>query len=292
MSKNIILDGQTYNGVSQVELPVSGGTALFKDEDEIIVPAGTKQITANGTGIDVAEYATVDVNVPAPEINLQNKTATANGEVTADEGYDGLGIVTVAVSGDTPTYQEKTATENGVVLPDEGYDALSKVTVNVSGGEEQIYFSTYGNMYTANMVIPSTVSKMYFRGEHFKGASEMLTFVCDAPTTGAGTTYSPNSMFVSCGKLTSVKFTKGGSPAGSSMFGYCGALTTVEFGSVGNPIATIVSNAFGDWTAHATVTIYVNASSVSEVSWASNAPFGNNNATIVWRSSVTGEVIT
>lgn len=64
MSKNVILNGQTYNGVSEVSLPISGGTAKFKDEDEIpAAPSGTKTITANGNGIDVTNYAAVDVNV-------------------------------------------------------------------------------------------------------------------------------------------------------------------------------------------------------------------------------------
>ena len=34
-----------------------------KIPDEYIVPTGTKQITENGAGIDVAQYATVDVSV-------------------------------------------------------------------------------------------------------------------------------------------------------------------------------------------------------------------------------------
>ena len=33
------------------------------EEYKLLEPTGTKTITANGTGIDVAEYAEVDVNV-------------------------------------------------------------------------------------------------------------------------------------------------------------------------------------------------------------------------------------
>lgn len=38
-----------------------------------------------------------------------------------------------------PKLQEKSATVNGVVLPNEGYDGLSKVTVNVSGSGGKIH---------------------------------------------------------------------------------------------------------------------------------------------------------
>lgn len=63
-----------------------------------IRPQGTMSISANGNGIDVTEYAAVDVAVPAPSPSLQNKTVsptTSQQTIQADGGYDGLGTVTV-----------------------------------------------------------------------------------------------------------------------------------------------------------------------------------------------------
>lgn len=87
-------------------------------------------VSANGQYVAPSGKAYTPVNVNV-QPTLQSKTATANGTVTPDQGYDGLSSVSVNV---TPTLQQKTATENGVVTPDTGYDGLSQVTVNVSGG--------------------------------------------------------------------------------------------------------------------------------------------------------------
>ena len=65
MSKNVNVNGVDYSGVSQVQLKTAdGGTALFKDVDEITVPSGTKTITENGT-YDVSNFASASVNVSA-----------------------------------------------------------------------------------------------------------------------------------------------------------------------------------------------------------------------------------
>lgn len=76
-----------------------------------IRPQGTKSISANGSGIDVTEYAAVDVAVPAPSPSLQNKnksytpTESAQSEsVTADGGYDGLDTVSISVGAISSTY--------------------------------------------------------------------------------------------------------------------------------------------------------------------------------------------
>ena len=77
----------------------------------IVQPTGTKTITANGTGIDVAQYASVDVAVPSGQPSLQTKTKsytpseTAQSEtVQADTGYDGLSAVSVSVGAISSTY--------------------------------------------------------------------------------------------------------------------------------------------------------------------------------------------
>lgn len=85
MSKNVILNGTTHIGISDATLPVVGGTeAIFRDVDEI------------------------------PVVSLQEKTATVNGEVLPDEGYDGLSRVTVNVEGGSG---EDWLEANAVIVP-------------------------------------------------------------------------------------------------------------------------------------------------------------------------------
>ena len=75
-----------------------------------IVPTGTKTITENGTGIDVAQYAYADVNVP------NSYAASDEGKVVSDGAL-------VAQSSDTVTANDT-------------YDTtlINSLTVNVSGG--------------------------------------------------------------------------------------------------------------------------------------------------------------
>lgn len=92
---------------SQTISPDSGYTGLSQVTvnaipSQYIVPTGNKAITANGTGIDVAQYATVSVAVPAP--NLQSKSATPSETaqtIEADSGYDGLSSVSVGAISST-----------------------------------------------------------------------------------------------------------------------------------------------------------------------------------------------
>ena len=102
----------------------------------------TKNITVNGTydaSDDSADgYSEVVVNVPTPAPNLQDKTVTQNGTVTADSGYDGLGTVTVNIEPNLK--KSKTITENSKTYKasDEGYDGYKKVSVYIPTGTKTI----------------------------------------------------------------------------------------------------------------------------------------------------------
>lgn len=63
MSKNVKVNDVNYSGVSKVQLnTIDGGTALFKDVDEIVTPSGSVTITENGLH-DVTNYAKALVDV-------------------------------------------------------------------------------------------------------------------------------------------------------------------------------------------------------------------------------------
>ena len=59
MSDTLKIYGVTYSGVTSLN-----ANDLNQANKQYVRPQGTKSISANGTGIDVAAYASVDVNVP------------------------------------------------------------------------------------------------------------------------------------------------------------------------------------------------------------------------------------
>lgn len=82
-------------------------------------------------------------------------------------------------------------------------------------------------------------------------------------------------------------------------FGNCTALQLIQLGSVGFPISQMVENApympfFGCTNPELVIEIYCNYATLSELPQAltKGSPWGATNATIVYRNSTTGEVIT
>lgn len=62
---------------------------------------------------------------------LQDIEVSENGVYSAEEGYDGLGRVTVSVETAPPALQDIEVTQNGVYEAAEPYDGLGRVTVSV-----------------------------------------------------------------------------------------------------------------------------------------------------------------
>lgn len=134
---------QGYSGLSQVTV-----NAI---PSQYIVPTGNKAITANGTGIDVAQYATVSVAVPASSPNLQAKTGIVPTEfsqtIEADSGYDGLSSVQInAIS--------STYVGSGVARKSSSDLSVSGATVTVPAG----YYETNATKSVSSMTLPTSTS--------------------------------------------------------------------------------------------------------------------------------------
>ena len=122
MAETLVIFGQTYTGVEGI---------IAKDNNDTdktyIKPSGTKSITANGTGIDVTEYASVNVSVSAPSPTLETvsktytpTTSQQTDTITASSGYDGIEEVDVTINAvatgteGTPTATKGTVSNNSV----------------------------------------------------------------------------------------------------------------------------------------------------------------------------------
>ena len=104
MSDSLTIFSQSYSGVAGFKATDTNNNTLT-----YIRPQGTKSISANGTGIDVTEYAAVDVNVSGGgssytllhseefTVSTTSTTATSVGTMSVSNSYLSTKIIYVRV---------------------------------------------------------------------------------------------------------------------------------------------------------------------------------------------------
>ena len=115
MSDTLNVFGTEYTNVAGIIATTPNDTDLT-----YIRPQGTKSITQNGTGIDVASYASVDVSVPSstPTIQSLSITPSTSQQTFNASGVDGYKPVTVSAmpsgTAGTPTATKGTVSNHSV----------------------------------------------------------------------------------------------------------------------------------------------------------------------------------
>lgn len=144
-----------------------------------ITPQGTKQITANGQGIDVTEYAAVDVAVPTGTPRTSTDLTVSGDTVTAPAGYYASAAFK-AVSSGTATAPASISGTAATVSTGTNTLTLSKtisVTPQVSAG--YVSSGTAGNSsvsltasvttQAAQTIHPSTTQQTIASGRYLTG---------------------------------------------------------------------------------------------------------------------------
>ena len=153
--KNIIIDGDTYNGVKQISVQDADASSrdLFLSESFIENTTNAVAIGKNGTqtlgptsGFEATKKIIVDVNVQ-PSLESVSVTINSNGttEVTPTSGKDGMNKVTITTS--VPSVEEvATAAAMNALLVEANVGKYYKFT----GPTDSNY--TNGNLYLVESV--------------------------------------------------------------------------------------------------------------------------------------------
>ena len=157
------------------------------------------------------------------------------------------------------------------------------------GGGETVYYSTFnGAMYTEHFVYPT----MWFGSNVpsiLRSCEKLKSIYLKNNSTSK--LYTSSQIFAHNSALeTAVIDSYWNSTNNNREFQGCTMLKEVQLGGIGHPVSAIHGNTFAGCTQSGlTITIYVADSTTIPLA---NSPWGATNATIVYRSSTTGEVRT
>ena len=190
-----------------------------------------------------------------------------------------------AMSGITPSGSLQIA-ENGT------YDVTDKAEAVVNVSQETYYMTKYGVWYPPNIDIEINNFNMNTMPKNLYNSADHLVSARLAKVTviqgGANSDPFSNSSIVTL-ELPSLQRNN------TYIAANCENLQTVILGSVGVAVSSIYSRAFRNCTnPNLIITIYVDAATLADIPAyvSGNSPFGAVNATIIYKNSTTGEVIT
>lgn len=170
-------------------------------------------------------------------------------------------------------------------------DAIIAAKLAGSGGEKMYYEPQTGCYYPKNLDItvtpPSTAGFMTSR---YAYCSELETAIVRGTSSIGNSSGAGASVFARCPKLKSIILTDG---CGSNTYIAEGSpiLENIQLGSIGHPVTAIYRNAFnqsGTSAPSKTITVYVADDATLPLA---NSPWGYTNATVIYRSATSGEVI-
>ena len=158
-SNSVTVTPSVTNAAGYISGGTHTGTAVTVSASELV--SGNKEITANGTNINVANYATASVSVtPSLQAKTNISPTTSSQTISADNGYDGLSSVQINAM---PTMTLPTSAASSATS---GY--TSKATISRSTSDQYINIPTgynaAGAYYKVNAVAngsvtaPSTIS--------------------------------------------------------------------------------------------------------------------------------------